>query len=440
MLLANQGNILGIKLGDDFIGFHASTLDVAEISPEAFLSLNGGSSDTAAAQELREWNLESTSSSASLAAKRSSVTRHLNINVTQICNLHCAYCAAGGDGTYGEAIKKISVERVLPQLARMLQKLQPHDQFQITFMGGEPLLYPHAMKLIADYVQEESQQKEIQSRFHVITNGTLLNDECIEILKTFNPSISISIDGPSEVNDKVRKPKSLRFGTQATIDGIFRLNQSKQFFRKITSISTFNHEHLDVLTTWNFLRQLPLDGFYFDFDYLSLNAQDNAIYIKNMEKTLQAAYELGGETELRKITFADSLFHQLDQKFITPNHCGIGKEFKIMDANGKNYLCHWFIGTEGAEIPPVTGMQAPLAEKLNLSQPLNEKIGCNACWARNICGGGCTFVHRNYLEKGQLDQNYCIRTKALIANVIGYYVKSRQGIELEEGVLHEQTY
>ena len=111
-----------------------------------------------------------------------------------------------------------------------------------------------------------------------------------------------------------------------------------------------------------------------------------------------------------------------------------------MDANGKNYLCHWFIGTEGAEIPPVTGMQAPLAEKLNLSQPLNEKIGCNTCWARNICGGGCTFVHRNYLEKGQLDQNYCIRTKALIANVIGYYVKSRQGIELEEGVLHEQTY
>jgi len=45
--------------------------------------------------------------------------------------------------------------------------------FIVTFVGGEPLMYPEGMQLVAEHVQEIAQQRGIQTRFRVVTNGTL---------------------------------------------------------------------------------------------------------------------------------------------------------------------------------------------------------------------------------------------------------------------------
>jgi uncharacterized protein len=135
---------------NSYIAFHASNMEAAEVSEELFnemteISLLTGDipeantvKDKEALAALEEWNQEINPSvkSGKLDFKIKSIT----LNVNQICNLKCTYCAAGGDGTYGEAINKISIEKTLPQLKFFISKLSEGETFSISFVGGEPLL------------------------------------------------------------------------------------------------------------------------------------------------------------------------------------------------------------------------------------------------------------------------------------------------------------
>ena len=112
--------------------FHARNLEIAEMSEAAFNEMTDiqfktsqvpeskeHSADAEALQSLKDWNAENNPDVKS--GKVSFGIRSLTLNVTQICNLKCTYCAAGGDGTYGEAINKVNVEKTLPQLKFFLE-------------------------------------------------------------------------------------------------------------------------------------------------------------------------------------------------------------------------------------------------------------------------------------------------------------------------------
>ena len=202
------------------VAFHSRNMEMAEISEEAWQSLSSASflnADTLdlvqnsgltkeASEELRDWEVSENPEATAIPLKFT--IRSLTINVTQICNLHCTYCAAGGDGTYGDAINKISVEKTLPQIRFFLDQLKPGSSFHISFLGGEPLLYPEALKAIADYTLQEGAKKEIAASFKVTTNGTLLTDKNINMLNEIGCAIDVSLDGPAEVNDSRRPDRA----------------------------------------------------------------------------------------------------------------------------------------------------------------------------------------------------------------------------------------
>lgn len=149
--------------------FHAQNLEVAEISEELWNDLvptnyranlpveikSTANEETLQAVEewLKEINPNVKSGSLEFGI------RSLTINVTQICNLHCTYCAAGGDGSYGDPVKRISVEKTLPQIQFFMEKLGEGESFHISFLGGEPLLYPEAIQMIGEYTLELAKKK-----------------------------------------------------------------------------------------------------------------------------------------------------------------------------------------------------------------------------------------------------------------------------------------
>src|SRR4051812_16926288 len=108
LALKRQNNVLAIRTpGGRVVGFHATNLEVAQLSETAW-------SEFATHSEVSEWDNEINPLVKS--EKKSIGPRSITINVTQICNLHCTYCAAGGDGSYGDPVKKIAVEKTLPQI------------------------------------------------------------------------------------------------------------------------------------------------------------------------------------------------------------------------------------------------------------------------------------------------------------------------------------
>jgi uncharacterized protein len=413
-------NVLAIRTPSGrVVGFHSNNLEVARLSNESWSALTGADEQEAISQ-LKEWNEQKLEKK----EKQKNQIRSITINVTQVCNLHCTYCAAGGDGSFGDPVKKISVEKTLPQIRFFLEKLPTGSEFRITFLGGEPLLYPEGIELIGDYARELARQKDIALTFVVVTNGTQFNEKSIAILKKLKAQITISLDGPAVINDLNRPTKGGK-GTTLTVEkGIGELLQHRTSLGKIGVSGVFGAMNEDLPRAYEYYRQLDVDWMDFTYDHTEVRSEVSRRFTDGLSKVAAIAFKAGGEKALRQIKLFDTYFELLDSQVGTENFCGAGKTYLIVDARNNLYTCPWVVGDKN-EI--VGNGETLFDDKLKPYQdPLIEKNGCQNCWARYICGGGCMYMHKNKTgDKHQVDENFCERTRSLIALAILYYEESR---------------
>lgn len=375
-----------------------------------------------AAQDLLAWNNEPSSETTDV--NFSGAIRHLTINVTQICNLGCAYCAAGGDGTYGDAIAKISVEKTLPQLKFFIDKLNGKGTFNITFLGGEPLLYPEGIKLIANYLKLMTAGTEVQLGYNVITNGTLINSETIEILKDMRAHLTISIDGKPEVQDRVRPMKNGKSSSQAAIAGLEIAIRNREHLGRILIHSVFTKTHTAVAETYQYLSEFNPDAYEFTFDVTEKDHQANQLFIQEMERTAALAWKRGQEQELRKITLFDGYFKALDSQLRKSSYCGSGKSLLSIDAKNRIFACPLDVEDKKEQVGQETLLDQ--SKLIPLQKSFIDANNCQECWARHLCGGGCLYVHKTLTgSKNKKHDSFCERQRRLLASSIMYYQLAR---------------
>lgn len=414
------------------VAFHVKNMEVASISPEALGILNrpdhalraGRELDAAdlAASEILAWN-ESVNPDVRPGTVKFG-PRALTINVTQVCNLHCTYCAAGGDGSFGDPIKRISVEKTLPQLKSMLDRVPAGKKFRITFLGGEPLLYPEGIRLLADYARELARERDIEMGFVVVTNGTLFSDANIQLLCDLHAKVTVSIDGPAGVNDKTRPSRGGEGVTAKVAAGLTKLLERKDELETVELSGVFGKQNLDLMASYEFYAGFGVDSFDFIYDHLEVSPELSDKFTRLLSEVADRAYAEGGEKALRRIKIFDYVFDLLDKQQQVENYCGSGKSFFMIDARNNVYSCPWVVGDSKEIVGHGTEIWTDRLKKFQA--PLVETNGCGGCWARNLCGGGCMFIHKNKTgSKHQTDENFCKRTKDLIALGILYYERAR---------------
>lgn len=404
------------------LAFHARNLEVAEISEETWNDMQQTLLASEASEELALWEQENSPEVKS--GKLQPGIRSLTINVTQICNLKCTYCAAGGDGTYGAAQTKINVEKTLPQLKFFIERLPEGSRFKITFLGGEPLLYPDGIQEIGNYVRLMTAGRNIQAGFSIVTNGTLINEKTLNVLKSIKANVTVSLDGPAEINDKARPTKDGSSSTSLVVEGLRKLADNRPSLGLLTVHGVFNRENLDLISAYNFYRTLKVDRYEFTYSVEENDDASNKEFLEQMNSIAAAAYAFGGEPELRKIGIFDQYFSALDNQQQTENYCGAGKSFLMVDAKNNLFTCPWEVGNKDEQVGQGTQLnEERLAE---YQAPLIEKNNCQSCWARFLCGGGCMFIHKQSTgNKHRKDGQFCFRTRGLIATTLLYYKMSR---------------
>lgn len=110
------------------------------------------------------------------------------INPTGKCNLRCIHC---WNARYiGTELSPVDVRQVIDRIPAGVR---------IHFLGGEPLLHPNILELIA-YSRRTGHYTSL------VTNGLLVNKVGVEnLLQSGLSEIGVSIDGPDEVtNDEIR--------------------------------------------------------------------------------------------------------------------------------------------------------------------------------------------------------------------------------------------
>ena len=130
------------------------------------------------------------------------------LNVTNQCNLACTYCYEYGEDKIvdtangqqaevhdrgdGARERRVPAAGERPPIAHL------------TFFGGETLLnFPVLQSTIA-YARRRAAETGKEIDFSLTTNATLLRPDIIEFLAENGVGVTISIDGPREMQDKFR--------------------------------------------------------------------------------------------------------------------------------------------------------------------------------------------------------------------------------------------
>lgn len=423
---------------DVFIGFQSDSLEVARLTPEVFRGLTKVSLKSAAipqtldsalsSEDVMDLKLWSQDVPAFTTEKSKAVfkAKSLNINVTQICNLKCTYCAAGGDGTYGDPVKRIEIEKTLPQLKYFISKLDQGERFHISFLGGEPLLFPGGIRAICEYLEGAAKENGFVPSYKITTNGTVLNDEILDLLSTYKPTLVISMDGKPEIIDRFRPQKNNKSTSQAIEQTLKKLNSLRSQVGPLAVHAVFTKEHTAVLETYQYFRQFNFDWIDFIYSVSDLDEASNEQYMLEVTKTAKAAWDLGGEDELRKIYLFDNYFDRLDSQERLENHCGLGKSFAVIDSRNQVFNCPWTVGQSEDRLGSGSVMdEAKLVQYSEES--IIERNKCQDCWAKYMCGGGCSFIHQTTAKKDTLQKSlqFCERTRFLLALALYYYALAR---------------
>lgn len=142
------------------------------------------------------------------------------------CNINCTYCYWFRDA---EVYRKPPVftreaeDAFCRRLEAHIEEFSLRD-FMLIFHGGEPLLFPkHRFVAFQEKLLDIEDRTGCRIMRGVSTNGILIDQEWCDIFNRYDVSVSVSLDGPPDINDKHRVDFDGR-GTHAeTLRGIERL-------------------------------------------------------------------------------------------------------------------------------------------------------------------------------------------------------------------------
>jgi radical SAM protein with 4Fe4S-binding SPASM domain len=171
------------------------------------------------------------------------------LELTSTCNSKCLHC-------YAECGPSSVVPEQVPH-HRWLSLIDEGKQAGATaiqFIGGEPLLYPAWRELVlkAYHLGYEC--------IEVFTNGTLVDDECVNFFKKYNVSVATTIYADNaETHDKITlQPNSFN----KTMTAIRKIMDAGIPLR-IASIIMKNNEH-EVENILRLYKELGMEGAYPD--------------------------------------------------------------------------------------------------------------------------------------------------------------------------------
>lgn len=333
------------------------------------------------------------------------------------CNLRCLYCYSEG----GKSKKNLDFEIAKSSTDLIINNAlaEKEKRIQVTFHGGgEPFVNFDLMKETVDYTITTLKKKKLDVDFFAQTNGCL-TDEQLDWSAKYLKRITVSIDGPEDIQNKQRPlvdggksfekvlasinhfdKKNFRYGARITVtkDSVTRMDEMLYFFKENTS-----------------LRQLHLEPLYFcgRCQYSEIQSPDQEIFVGEFLKTKQLAEKLGIE-----LNFLGQRINKSSLSF-----CGaVGKNF-VITPEGYITSCY-----------EVSSLEDPRSEvffygsydenkkkikidtkKLSVlaSRTTNNLPYCNDCFIKYDCAGDCLAKVANEGDLFNPNGLRCYMNKAL---------------------------
>ncbi len=362
-----------------------SSQEVAEIEEEA--------------RALEEENLLKTD--VKLPFRKTNLVKALCLHICHDCNLCCEYCFAK-EGTYNTARDYMSKEVGFKAIDFLIEHSGSRKSLEVDFFGGEPLMNFDVVKAIVSYGRSREKETGKVFSFTMTTNCLLLNDDAIEYLNREMDNVVLSIDGRPEVHNAVRHARN----GKDCYDVIY--NNAKKFRavrgdKRYYVRGTFTSKNLDFSKDIEMLSkdfdQISVEPVVLPLDHpLALQPESLPVVLKE--------YDQLAELFLRKQEEGNSFnfFHFMLDLEQNPclnkrlSGCGVGCEYLAISPVGDIYPCHQFVGgsKEYYMGNVLDGTYDYNVAEIFRDNTVYEKKGCEECFAKYYCSGGCTASALNF--------------------------------------------
>jgi uncharacterized protein len=331
------------------------------------------------------------------------------LHITDRCNLRCDYCYL----PHLARDMSIDIGRAAIESIFRSASLNHYRRVKLKYAGGEALLCSPLIKDLHLYAQSLSEQKNIILDGVVLSNGTLITPEIIEMLQTLNLRLMISLDGLSDFHNIQRTYAGGKGSFQDVERGIKIALQNGLIPDISITVSGRNAEGLPDLIEWILERDLPFSLNFYRENELSASYEDLQLEESRLIHGMLAAFKVI-ELKLPNRSLLGSLVDRANLASPHKRTCGVGQSYLVFDYQGQIAKCqmqlHKTVSSVESE-DPLTVVRQDKVGIQNLS--VEEKEGCRTCEWKYWCTGGCSLATFKATGRYDIQSPNCNIYKAL---------------------------
>ena len=150
----------------------------------------------------------------------------ITLQVTRDCNFNCRYCLYAAKSKLERTHEQVNMQWDVAQksLDYLITHSKDVDKITVAFYGGEPLLNFNLIKSSIDYMNEKLNTKSIV--YNMTINGSILYDDILDYLVSKNVFLTISLDGPEEIQNRHRKfSKNGKPTFRVVVDNVIKIKK-----------------------------------------------------------------------------------------------------------------------------------------------------------------------------------------------------------------------
>lgn len=334
--------------------------------------------------------------------------------MTDDCNLQCKYCCV--DATPVTKTTEYMEMELYKETIATVFRSSVSSNMMVVFRGGEPLLAPlEWYEEAVAFAKTTAERYRKRLRVSYVTNGTLINDHWIDFFIREDIGICISIDGPPEVNDRVR-------GKGARIErNMKRMGERGKSFGGITVITYANYDKMP--DTMRFLMGMGVRSHKFNAAYPIGRPAEGHAWL-TPEQHLKAKTDIFWTMLETECAIVDAALMDQVQWFWEPGapqkrscyafECGAGMQLLLVNTRGELLPCD----RAYKDIPILGNIRTGIdpdhyRRQLQAFHYKDESwTECLTCPAAKSCSHGCTAYYYAS-RKGGMDDFDCIFNKML---------------------------
>ncbi len=340
----------------------------------------------------------------------------LVVNVSHDCNLRCKYCYADS-GTYGSERMNLSEavgRRIVDDFLARFREIGT-----VQFFGGEPLLNYRGIESVCEYLTAVCRRDGVRlPGFTVITNGTVLSGEIVDLINRYKIAVTVSLDGDRQINDAQRVSASGKGSYAKIVANIRALKERTGQPMQIEG--TYTAKHLDA--GFSFAQFMPFLAKELDVHFLHMpwivgkgyNGTAIAPTEENVARII-AVYSEAIAISLQSLTTPDlrdtilisAVDRALRRQFFGNNGerthvCPAGSGTLAVGADGRIFPCFMFTNHAQFELDRVGNLQDEVFDSRRAAFVDRLLVGEDANRGSLETGSAC--AGQNFELEGGIDR------------------------------------